>query len=65
MCEDCYRELADATAEATTNPGRGVTYEEGLAVLLEVSLIGVHHAVQPWQEFPTMINCRSIYIRAL
>jgi hypothetical protein len=32
------------------------THEEGLAVLLEVSLIGIHHAVQPWQQFPEDVN---------
>lgn len=24
--------------------------EEGLAVLLEVILVGVHHAVEPWEQ---------------
>jgi hypothetical protein len=48
MWEDCRAWLANAKQPKFCK----FTHEKGLAVLLEVRLISIHHAVQPWQELP-------------
>jgi hypothetical protein len=55
MWEDYYPNVSKSTSRRDCHSS-SAAYEEGLAVLLEVGLIGIHHAVQPWQQFPDIVN---------
>jgi hypothetical protein len=57
MCEDWYRAVSKSLHLARAKSVYSVkTHKQGLAVLLVVRLVGIHHAVQPWQQFPGKVN---------